>query len=73
MRLNVATVLSFNGGCVDTAGFLALQGLFTARVLRGAAPKAALFFIRFRMGCFAVPALAGIAAAMMEKEGAAHG
>jgi len=26
------TILSFNGGYVDTAGFLALQGLFTAHV-----------------------------------------
>lgn len=32
MKLNLPTVLSFNGGYVDTAGFLALQGLFTAHV-----------------------------------------
>jgi uncharacterized membrane protein YoaK (UPF0700 family) len=32
MKLTLPTVLSFNGGNVDTAGFLALQGLFTAHV-----------------------------------------
>jgi uncharacterized membrane protein YoaK (UPF0700 family) len=31
-RLNVPALLSFNGGFVDTAGFLGLQGLFTAHV-----------------------------------------
>jgi uncharacterized membrane protein YoaK (UPF0700 family) len=28
----LATLLGFNGGFVDTAGFLGLQGLFTAHV-----------------------------------------
>lgn len=32
MRRSVSTLWSFNGGYVDTAGFLALQGLFTAHV-----------------------------------------
>lgn len=32
MKLTLPVVLSFNGGYVDTAGFLALQGLFTAHV-----------------------------------------
>ena len=32
MKLTVPLLLSFNGGYVDTAGFLALQGLFTAHV-----------------------------------------
>jgi uncharacterized membrane protein YoaK (UPF0700 family) len=31
-RISVAALLSFNGGFVDTAGFLGLQGLFTAHV-----------------------------------------
>jgi len=31
-KLNVTALLSFNGGFVDTAGFLGLQGLFTAHV-----------------------------------------
>jgi uncharacterized membrane protein YoaK (UPF0700 family) len=31
-RLDLAALLSFNGGFVDTAGFLGLQGLFTAHV-----------------------------------------
>jgi uncharacterized membrane protein YoaK (UPF0700 family) len=31
-RIRVAALLSFNGGFVDTAGFLGLQGLFTAHV-----------------------------------------
>src|ERR1700735_753212 len=31
-KLLVPGLLSFNGGFVDTAGFLALQGLFTAHV-----------------------------------------
>jgi uncharacterized membrane protein YoaK (UPF0700 family) len=31
-RFSVAALLSFNGGFVDTAGFLGLQGLFTAHV-----------------------------------------
>jgi uncharacterized membrane protein YoaK (UPF0700 family) len=32
MKLTLPTVLSFNAGYVDTAGYLALQGLFTAHV-----------------------------------------
>ena len=32
MRFSLPVLLSFNGGFVDTAGFLALQGLFTAHV-----------------------------------------
>jgi uncharacterized membrane protein YoaK (UPF0700 family) len=32
MRLSVPDLLTFNGGYTDTAGFLALQGLFTAHV-----------------------------------------
>ena len=32
MKLNLPTVLSFNGGYVDTVGYLSLQGLFTAHV-----------------------------------------
>ena len=32
MKLTVPVLLSVNGGYVDTAGFLALQGLFTAHV-----------------------------------------
>jgi uncharacterized membrane protein YoaK (UPF0700 family) len=32
MRIGLAALLSFNGGFVDTAGFLGLQGLFTAHV-----------------------------------------
>lgn len=31
-RLSLPLTMSFNGGYVDTAGFLALQGLFTAHV-----------------------------------------
>jgi uncharacterized membrane protein YoaK (UPF0700 family) len=32
MKLSAPMLLSFNGGFVDTAGYLALQGLFTAHV-----------------------------------------
>jgi uncharacterized membrane protein YoaK (UPF0700 family) len=32
MKLTLPIALSFNGGYVDTAGYLALQGLFTAHV-----------------------------------------
>ena len=32
MRPSVPTLWSFNGGYVDTAGFLALHGLFTSHV-----------------------------------------
>ena len=32
MKPSLGAVLSFNGGYVDTAGFIALQGLFTAHV-----------------------------------------
>jgi hypothetical protein len=31
-KVNVAPLLSFNGEFLDTAGFLGLQGLFTAHV-----------------------------------------
>ena len=31
-KVNVAALLSFNGGFLDTAGFLGLQGLFTVHV-----------------------------------------
>jgi hypothetical protein len=31
-KVNVAALLSFNGGFLDTVGFLGLQGLFTAHV-----------------------------------------
>jgi uncharacterized membrane protein YoaK (UPF0700 family) len=31
-QFSVPALLSFNGGFVDTAGFLGLQGLFTAHV-----------------------------------------
>src|SRR5258707_1338221 len=32
MKPSLPTLMSVNGGYVDTAGFLALQGLFTAHV-----------------------------------------
>lgn len=32
MKVSISDLLTFNGGYVDTAGFLALQGLFTAHV-----------------------------------------
>jgi uncharacterized membrane protein YoaK (UPF0700 family) len=32
MKLTLPTILSFNGGYVDTVGYLSLQGLFTAHV-----------------------------------------
>jgi len=32
MKLSLPVLLSFNGGYVDTAGYIALQGLFTAHV-----------------------------------------
>src|SRR3984957_1297244 len=32
MKLTIPALLSFNGGYVDTAGYLALQGLFTSHV-----------------------------------------
>lgn len=32
MKVTLSQLLSFNGGYVDTAGYLALQGLFTAHV-----------------------------------------
>jgi uncharacterized membrane protein YoaK (UPF0700 family) len=32
MKPSLSTLLSFNGGYLDTAGYLALQGLFTAHV-----------------------------------------
>jgi uncharacterized membrane protein YoaK (UPF0700 family) len=32
MKPGVPTMLSFNGGYADTAGYLALQGLFTSHV-----------------------------------------
>ena len=32
MKPSLPTLLSFNGGYVDTAGYIALQGLFTAHV-----------------------------------------
>jgi len=34
-KVNVAALLSFNGGFLDTAGFLGLQGLFTVHVESG--------------------------------------
>jgi uncharacterized membrane protein YoaK (UPF0700 family) len=32
MKVSAPTLLGFNGGFVDTAGYLALQGLFAAHV-----------------------------------------
>ena len=32
MKVSIPDLLTFNGGYVDTAGFLALQGLFTAHI-----------------------------------------
>jgi uncharacterized membrane protein YoaK (UPF0700 family) len=32
MKPNLPTLLRFNGGYVDTSGYIALQGLFTAHV-----------------------------------------
>jgi uncharacterized membrane protein YoaK (UPF0700 family) len=74
----VPGLLSFNGGCVDTAGFLGLQGLFTAHVTGnfvtlGAAlvfgthgcATAAFLYDWFGFWCLVVPVAVGAATAIL--------
>ncbi len=47
MKSSVPALLSFNGGYADTAGYLALQGLFTAHVTGNIVTLGAALAIRW--------------------------
>ena len=69
MKLTVPACMSVNAGYVDTAGFLALQGLFTAHVTGNFVTLGAALFARCPYGAaFGCPSTIAAANATSREE-----